>query len=62
MNDRELMYLPGWKQREMVVNTEISSVEFTQTAFRRIHALDSQLNAFITVDEEGALAHSDRRR
>ena len=56
MNDRELMYLPGWKQREMVVNKEISSVELTQAALRRIHALDSQLNAFITVDEEGALA------
>ena len=56
MDDRELMYLPGWQQREMVVNKEISSVELTQTAFRRIHALDSQLNAFITVDEEGALA------
>ena len=56
MNDRELMYLPGWKQREMVVNKEISSVELTQAALRRIQALDSQLNAFITVDEEGALA------
>ena len=56
MNDRELMYLPGWKQREMVVNKEISSVELTQASLRRIRDLDSQLNAFITVDEEGALA------
>ena len=40
----------------MVVNTDISSVELTQAALRRIQALDSQLNAFITVDEEGALA------
>ena len=49
------MYLPGWKQREMVVKGEISSVELTQAALRRVRALDSQLNSFITVDEEGAL-------
>ena len=49
------MYLPGWKQREMVVKGDISSIELTQAALRRVRALDSQLNSFITVDEAGAL-------
>ena len=56
------MYLPGWKQREMVVKGEISSVELTQAALRRVRALDSQLNSFITVDEEGASGRRYCRR
>ena len=56
MNDRELIYLPGWKQRDMVVNKEISSLELTRAALRRIAELDNRLNAFITVDETGAIA------
>ncbi len=50
------MYLPGWKQREMVVDGELSSVELTRAALRRIGELDGKLNAFITVDEQGAIA------
>ena len=55
MNDRELMFLPAHEQRRMVVDKEISSVELTQASLRRIAELESQLNAFITLDEEGAL-------
>ncbi|MEX0927438.1 MAG: amidase, partial [Dehalococcoidia bacterium] len=55
MDDRDLMYLPAHRQRQMVVDKEISAVDLTRAALRRIEALDSQLNAFITVDEEGAI-------
>ena len=65
MNDRELMFLPAHEQRQMILDGEISSVELTEASLRRIKALDSQLNAFVTLDEEGALATAaecDRKR
>ncbi len=55
LNDRDLMFLPGRVQRQMIVRGEISSVELTQAALRRIKALDKKLNAFITLDEAGSL-------
>ena len=55
MNDRDLMYLPAHRQRQMIVRGEISSVELTEAALRRIKKLEPKLNAFITVYEEGAL-------
>src|SRR5262245_3710292 len=54
--DRELMFMPGWKQREGVVGKKVSAVELTEAALRRIEALDDKLHAFITVDRPGALA------
>ncbi|MDA0596903.1 MAG: amidase [Chloroflexi bacterium] len=56
MNDRELMFTPAHKQRQMIVDGEISSVEMTKASLRRIAELEPQLNAFITLDEQGALA------
>ncbi len=58
MNDRELMFLPAHKQRQMVVDKEISSVELTEASLRRIAELEPKLNAFITLDEEGALGRA----
>ena len=55
MNDRDLMFMPAHEQRRMLVDGEISSVELTQAALRRTHELDDQLNAYITVDAEGAI-------
>ena len=55
MNDRELMYLPAYEQRKMLIEKTISSVEITEAALRRVKLLDSDLNSFITLDEEGAL-------
>ncbi|NQW16577.1 MAG: amidase [Chloroflexi bacterium] len=59
MNDLELMTLPGWKQRDMVVGGEISSRELVEASFRRIDAVDGQLHAFITLDKHGALEAAD---
>ena len=56
MNDRDLMFTAAHEQRRMIVEGALSSVEMTQAALRRIAALDDQLNAFITVDSDGALA------
>ncbi|MBI2964706.1 MAG: amidase, partial [Chloroflexi bacterium] len=55
MNDRELMFVPAHKQRELIVQKKISSKELVQASLRRIEELDGQLHAFITVDREGAL-------
>ena len=59
MNDRDLMTLPGWKQRDMVVSGELSSRELVEASLRRIEALDDRIHAFVTVDREGALASAD---
>ena len=59
MNDRDLMTLPGWKQRDMVVSGELSSRELVEASLRRIDAVDDRINAFVTVDREGALAAAD---
>jgi len=56
MNDQELMFLPAHKQRQMIVDRDISSVELTEASLRRIAKMEPKLHAFITLDEEGALA------
>jgi aspartyl-tRNA(Asn)/glutamyl-tRNA(Gln) amidotransferase subunit A len=55
LNDRDLMFLPARTQRQMIIRGEVSSVELTEASLRRIKKLEPKLNAFITVDEEGAL-------
>lgn len=55
MNDRDLMFTPAHELREMISAKKLSSVELTQASLRRISELDPKLNAFITLDEEGAL-------
>ena len=56
MNDRDLMFLPAHAQRQMIVDGEISSVEMTEASLRRIKELEPRLNAFITLDEDGAMS------
>ncbi len=60
MDDRELMFLPAHLQRQMILDREISSVEMTEAALRRIAELEPRLNAFITLDAEGALTSAKR--
>ena len=60
MNDRDLMFLPAHRQRQMIVDGEISSVEMTEASLRRIAELEPQLHAFITLDEEGAMTSAKK--
>ena len=60
MDDRDLMFLPAYMQRAMVERGEISSQELTAAAFRRIAQLDPKLNAFVTLDEAGAMETAAR--
>jgi Asp-tRNA(Asn)/Glu-tRNA(Gln) amidotransferase A subunit family amidase len=64
MNDRDLMFLPAHEQRQMVLDGRISSVELIEASLRRISEVDPQLNAFVTLDADGAraaAAESDRK-
>ncbi len=56
MNDRELMFLSAHEQRRLIAEKAISSVEMVEASYRRIAELEPQLNAFITLDEDGALS------
>ena len=61
MPDNDLM--SRWGERElagMVREGEISSRELVQASLERIEELNPQVNAFVDVDEAGALAAADR--
>jgi len=50
------MFLSAHEQRRLIAEKAISSVEMVEASYRRITELEPQLNAFITLDEEGALS------
>jgi amidase len=52
----ELAFLPAVEQARLVRSGEVSSVELTELYLRRIEQLDPELNAFVTVRGEDALA------
>jgi amidase len=52
----ELLWRPAVELARMVADREVSPVELTSAALRRIDRLDRGLGAFATVDHEGALA------
>ena len=58
MNDTDLCYLSGVELRRLYERRELSPVEVTEAVLRRIEALDSRLNAFVTVTPERALAEA----
>ena len=55
MDDRDLAFTPGYRQREMIASREISPVELTELYLRRIEELNPRLNAFLTVASEQAM-------
>jgi amidase len=52
----ELAFLSATEQARLVRSGEVSSVELTQLYLSRIERLDAELNAFVTVRGEDALA------
>jgi amidase len=61
----ELAFLSATEQARLVGTGEVSSVELVQLYLERIERLDPELNAFVTVRGEAALAdarESDERR
>ena len=58
MNDTDLCYLSGAELRRLYEHRELSPVEVAEAALRRIEVLDPNLNAFVTVTPERALAEA----
>jgi amidase/aspartyl-tRNA(Asn)/glutamyl-tRNA(Gln) amidotransferase subunit A len=56
MSDTEPAFLPTCELREHIATKQVSPVEVTELYLRRIQALDPQLNAYLTVTADQALA------
>ena len=54
--NQDLAFTPAWKLARMVSQKQVSPVELTKLYLERINQLDSQLNAYLTLNEEEALA------
>jgi amidase len=62
VSDSELMFRPATELAAMVHAGEVSARELVQAALDRIEERNGQLNAFVDLDPEGALAAADRVR
>jgi Asp-tRNA(Asn)/Glu-tRNA(Gln) amidotransferase A subunit family amidase len=56
MSDDELAFEPAYKLLRLIAEREISPVELTRMYLDRIERLDPQLNSFLTVTEDEAMA------
>jgi amidase len=59
MPDSDLMFRPATELASMVRSGELSSRELVETSLERIEELNPQLNAFVEIDGERALAAAD---
>jgi amidase len=57
--DNELLFQTATELARLVHGGELGARELTETALDRIEALNSDLNAFVHIDAEGALATAD---
>jgi len=57
--DTELLFRPAGELAALIRGGELSARELTEGALERIGALDGELNAFVHVDSDGALAAAD---
>ncbi|MCY3036211.1 amidase [Aerococcus urinae] len=55
MSNKELLFKSAHELADMLKNQEITSVELTQTFLDRIHAVEDDVKAFITVTDDLAL-------
>jgi amidase len=60
MPDADLMFRPATELAGMVRSGEISSRELVETSLARIEQLNPQLNAFVEIDAERALAAAEQ--
>jgi aspartyl-tRNA(Asn)/glutamyl-tRNA(Gln) amidotransferase subunit A len=56
MDDIELAFTPAWQLRQWIGERKLSPVELVEMSLRRIETLNPQLNAFLTVCSDEALA------
>ncbi len=54
--DRDLAFAPATEVRQLIQNKQISPVELTELYFSRIDTLDPQLNSFLTLNHDEAMA------
>jgi amidase len=59
VTDSDLMFRPATELAAMVRSGEVSSRELVETSLARIERLNPQLNAFVEIDGERALATAD---
>ena len=57
----DLAFLPATEQARLVRAREVSSLELVRLYLERIERLDPQLNSFVTVCGEEALAEAEMR-
>ena len=56
MDDAELAFTPAWQLRKWIGEQKLSPVELVEMSLRRIETLNPQLNAFLTICADEALA------
>ena len=56
MTDDDLAFAPAHRQAELIARKKLSPVELTELYLTRIQELDSDLNAFLTVTADEAMA------
>jgi amidase len=57
--DADLLGRPATELARLVKDVEVTARELTEACFERIEALDPELNAFVHLDHDGALAAAD---
>ena len=55
MVDKALAFEPAWKLGELIRAKKVSPVELVEAFFKRIEKLNPKLNAYLTLDVEGAM-------
>ena len=58
--DRNLAFAPATELRDLVAGKAVSPVELTRLYLDRIDRFDPSLNAYLTVDAEGAIESARR--
>ena len=56
--DNELAFTPATEIRRLITSGEVSSVELTELFYQRIDALNPQLNAYLALCPDQALAYA----